>query len=501
MLLLLLTASFLAPHASLSLLGIPVSAFDIPKQENATTINTSSQPIALLATVTNVTTQLALQNFTITWPTQNQSDATPHTFIGKVGTLPSSEYYMFWQVGSGVYTRLTPSQNNATEVNGQIHFSTWKWNGDGPYELSFIVQDRNGKELFRKKITVKRYTINGKTVMSLSGAAPLTVVTPLPTSTTPVLSPVVTPPASTTSILTPVPTTALPTSKIFSGKTLYRHPNSSTMQKQTFDAQGDARSSIIAVIANQPQAIWLTQGSDQDVQVVRDVMAKTTSSNLPVFVLYAIPNRDCNSYSAGGVGNGSAYLDWMKKITEAIGSKPTVVIFEPDALPQITCLSTTDQNTRLALMKESMRLLSAKSNIYTYLDIGHPFWLSVDVAVNRLKAAGVEYARGFSLNVSNYFTTADNIAYGEKISARLNAIPYVIDTSRNGNGAPLNREWCNPSGRALGAVPQFVTTHPRVDAHLWIKHPGESDGTCNGGPRAGAWWLEQALGYVRATQN
>jgi endoglucanase len=32
-----------------------------------------------------------------------------------------------------------------------------------------------------------------------------------------------------------------------------------------------------------------------------------------------------------------------------------------------------------------------------------------------------------------------------------------------------------------------------LDAYLWVKVPGESDGPCNGGPPAGSWWQEYAL--------
>jgi endoglucanase len=32
-----------------------------------------------------------------------------------------------------------------------------------------------------------------------------------------------------------------------------------------------------------------------------------------------------------------------------------------------------------------------------------------------------------------------------------------------------------------------------LDALLWVKLPGESDGACNGGPAAGQWWQEIAL--------
>ena len=60
-----------------------------------------------------------------------------------------------------------------------------------------------------------------------------------------------------------------------------------------------------------------------------------------------------------------------------------------------------------------------------------------------------------------------------------------------------NGEWCNASGRALGARPTAATGNSLADAFLWIKPPGESDGTCNGGPAAGVFWPEYAIGLAQ----
>ena len=63
----------------------------------------------------------------------------------------------------------------------------------------------------------------------------------------------------------------------------------------------------------------------------------------------------------------------------------------------------------------------------------------------------------------------------------------VIDTSRNGQGpwtAPPGspagdpQVWCNPPDRGLGLRPTLSTGDPYVDAYLWVKIPGESDGQC-----------------------
>jgi endoglucanase len=110
----------------------------------------------------------------------------------------------------------------------------------------------------------------------------------------------------------------------------------------------------------------------------------------------------------------------------------------------------------------------------------------------RLQQAGIQNARGFSLNVSNFRTTADEIAYGRAIAGQVGK-PFVIDTGRNGLG-PYGDEWCNPPGRALGRRPTNVTGDSRIDAFLWIKQPGFSDGPCSGGPAAGQWWADYALG-------
>ena len=73
----------------------------------------------------------------------------------------------------------------------------------------------------------------------------------------------------------------------------------------------------------------------------------------------------------------------------------------------------------------------------------------------------------------------------------------MIDTSRAG-GSVAAGQWCNPSGAKIGADPTAATGHAGADAFLWIKDVGESDGTCNGGPSAGQFWLSYALSLVGA---
>jgi endoglucanase len=118
----------------------------------------------------------------------------------------------------------------------------------------------------------------------------------------------------------------------------------------------------------------------------------------------------------------------------------------------------------------------------------------------RLNEAGVANARGFSLNTANFYTTEEQIGYGETISGMTNGAHYVIDTSRNGAGPATGvaLDWCNPPGRAMGAAPTTATAGAHADAYLWVKRPGESDGSCEPGePPAGRFVNEYAIELVR----
>jgi endoglucanase len=92
---------------------------------------------------------------------------------------------------------------------------------------------------------------------------------------------------------------------------------------------------------------------------------------------------------------------------------------------------------------------------------------------------------------------------------------FLVDTSRNGIGPwsppagtayPDAQTWCNPPDRGIGLRPTADTGVPLLDAYLWVKTIGESDGQCSRGepgtvdpvygstdPAAGTWWPSMAL--------
>jgi endoglucanase len=138
-----------------------------------------------------------------------------------------------------------------------------------------------------------------------------------------------------------------------------------------------------------------------------------------------------------------------------------------------------------------------------YLDAGHPGWITdVDALATALRSSGIEQAAGFSLNVSNFVDTPENLAYGDRLSAVLGDKQYLVDVSRNGRGAPTADPgsidaWCNPPSAALGENPRIGPARARAVGFLWIKEPGASDGSCRPGePPAGQFWVEYALQLI-----
>jgi endoglucanase len=239
-----------------------------------------------------------------------------------------------------------------------------------------------------------------------------------------------------------------------------------------------------------------------------------------------------------------------------------VVIVEPDALGNLpsncagygTSTYPFNDADRIAEVSTAVTALEADPSTVVYLDGTNSHWQSVGTISQRLIDAGVQRAQGFFLNVSNYqsdiasttygtwvsdciamATDPANWAYGKEADCASQYYPatvddpstwalttawyqqnmggsvvtthFVIDTSRNGQGAntmqafasaPYNQpasvistlfqgNWCNPTGAGLGLRPTANTGAALVDAYLWIKTPGQSDGQCDAAGGVRAW--------------
>jgi endoglucanase len=97
--------------------------------------------------------------------------------------------------------------------------------------------------------------------------------------------------------------------------------------------------------------------------------------------------------------------------------------------------------------------------------------------------------------------------YAQNMGDAVATTHFVVDSSRNGLGPNEMQEyaaspydqpssvistlvsgnWCNPTGRGLGIRPTADTGVPLLDAYLWVKTPGQSDGQCDAAGGVRAW--------------
>jgi endoglucanase len=353
---------------------------------------------------------------------------------------------------------------------------------------------------------------------------------------------------------------------------LFVEPDSNAgRQAAIYEAAGrPADAAAMRALSRQSQAVWFTSGTPAQVEsaVRATVQAAVRQKAVPVLVAYYVPGRDCSQYSSGGAPSEAAYLAWIDAFARGIGSHEAVVILEPDGLALLSSEpwcgegggGFTGTPEDFGRVEQRFRELNGaidrlrKPRTDVYVDAGHSAWQPLNDydagfgeprqqlgMAHRLLLGGIAKADGFFLNVSNYRSTADLVAYGTRLSkclfvltrtdadscsdAAIAAVPerqgklthFVLDTSRNGlghwtppGGFPDPQDWCNPPGRGLGARPTTHTGNDLVDAFLWVKRPGESDGSCTRGlpgpedpiygqvdPPAGAWWPEYALGLAQ----
>jgi endoglucanase len=250
---------------------------------------------------------------------------------------------------------------------------------------------------------------------------------------------------------------------------------------------GDGRAARIqASIAGRPMARWFGSWSGDITSAVSSfVGAADAADKLPVLVAYNIPGRDaCGGHSGGGAGSPEAYRTWIAGFAAGLGSRPAIVILEPDSLADFNCMDSTAIATRTSMIRYATEQLRDRgTNTWAYLDSGNARWVPANTMASRLESAGLRNVHGFAINVSNYYTTSETAAYGNSVNSSLPGYtkPFIIDTSRNANGS--NGEWCNPAGRRIGTPAQVGGG---AELLVWAKIPGDSDGNCGIAPNTPA---------------
>lgn len=261
------------------------------------------------------------------------------------------------------------------------------------------------------------------------------------------------------------------------------------------------------------------------ISVIEDNLKDVPCNQIAALVIYDLPGRDCAAKASNGeLAAGdlstytSEYIDPIVTIFKKYPNTAIALVIEPDSLPNLvtnanlqTCKdSASGYKEGVAYALKQLNL----PNIAMYIDAGHGGWLGwndnlkpgakmlADVYKN---AGSPKQVRGYATNVAGWnaydlspgeFSKATdaqwNKAQNEKLYVSLFSpelksagMPSqaIIDTGRNAVTG-LRKEWgdwCNVKGAGFGVRPTGSTGNTLVDAFVWVKPGGESDGTSDTG--------------------
>ncbi|EJT73809.1 hypothetical protein GGTG_07664 [Gaeumannomyces tritici R3-111a-1] len=301
------------------------------------------------------------------------------------------------------------------------------------------------------------------------------------------------------------------------------HPNSfyrSEVEQAVKDISDPSLASAAAKVADVGSFIWVDTIANID-RLAAELETEIPCENILGVVVYDLPGRDCAAKASNGelkVGELARYkTEFIDKIVALLKAKPNTafaLVIEPDSLPNLVTNSdlTTCQQSAAGYrdgVAYAIKQLNLP-NVVMYLDAGHGGWLGWN---DNLKPGAQELAkvykaagspsqfRGIATNVAGWnawdlspgeFASASdaqwNKAQNEKLYTELFGAALktagmpnnaIVDTGRNGVQG-LREEWghwCNVDGAGFGVRPTATTGSTLVDAFVWVKPGGESDGT------------------------
>jgi endoglucanase len=279
----------------------------------------------------------------------------------------------------------------------------------------------------------------------------------------------------------------------------------SWLQWRAYRARGQtAKADLIWKIAREPKNVWVGRFTrpNFNFKVRRILEAARAQGAVALLTVLRAQSTFCGpGYDGGGPREDARTRAWYDDLARAIGDDRVVVAFEPDSLGTIDCLARSRRDDRIRLLAHGVTALSRLPNATVYLEGGASDWEPARRTAAQLRAIGIRKVRGFMLNATHSDWTKANIEHGLEISRRTGGKHFVINTAENGRGPVFYRRggrritvWCNPGLRGLGPAPTTDTSHPKVDAYLWINRPGYAQ-SCQGRPIT--WFAPRALSYAR----
>jgi|GEM_PF-2698234 len=233
-------------------------------------------------------------------------------------------------------------------------------------------------------------------------------------------------------------------------------------------------------------------------------VAAAEADRIGLIAYYGMRDYTCEE-AAGDPALEAFYQERSQVLVEELpGSGADVwILLEPGLIAD---LGSCENDPRGAWLSDAAATL-AGAGAAVYLDAG----LVEDPDRLAATLAGLDLApvAGIAVGTNGYRAPSDQVAGGQAVLAALAAAGVDIDAPRTGSdpgqaglgiivdtsrsGVPLDDpDPCNPPEAGIGVPPRLIGDGT-LDAHVWIKRVGESDGACNGGPTRGQFSRNHAL--------
>lgn len=324
----------------------------------------------------------------------------------------------------------------------------------------------------------------------------------------------------------------------YAGRKMYINPSFVANIQSSIDTTTDSTTlKNLKIAQTASSAYWLDVMAKVQPNGAAETILKDAASQNPVpvvtFIVYNLVSRDCSASSSNGeiqcvdsacVAGISTYqhqyIDPLVVLLKKYSTVPVVLVIEPDSLEN---LATNMGNSKCAMSANAYKTCITYAvnqlylpNTYQFLSSGHSGWLgwtnNLAAYANVVNSMGIlPKLRGFATNCANYqplgtmcssvgwclppghptdsccadpcgLTTQYNGANNEMNYIQLLAQTFpgktfITDTSRNAvNVRSSCSNWCNIKSAGLGLLPTANTGNLLIDAFLWLKTPGESDG-------------------------
>src|ERR1700678_3332682 len=195
----------------------------------------------------------------------------------------------------------------------------------------------------------------------------------------------------------------------------YVNPDNSAAVWDAANPSDGRERAIAANIANEPSALWFTGSSSEPIGEATGALVGAAAywDQLPVLVAYNITDRDiCAGQSSGGAASDAAYESWINLFAVGIAARRALVILEPDALADESCMTSAEISDRDGLLNYAIAQFNENAQeTWVYLDAGNPGWIAAGTMASYLNSAGLAQQHGFSLNGSSFYTVGQNIAH------------------------------------------------------------------------------------------